>query len=245
MFQEKGLRQQGDQTQVTTLNNCLLDCFLDLWTRFPVLPAVQRQIKTSITEYPPKRIVSVAAHDMSVVTAAYFGRMIKTFEQKTRKLGGNKLRAMVVESLLFQRLKSHFCEMTDKSVSRFCAGEWIVDILCLIPIHLAITRENQFIPLKDGVISAEYERSLLGADVSAVADSISFGWYESILQSYMAVKVSLIILGDFADHSRCRAAHQSRVIHGYACYSLWCHSKLKLPYRRTVCRKELCSQPPS
>jgi len=80
--------------------------------------------------------------------------------------------------------------MADELVSRFYLGEWIVDILCLIPIQLAITRENRFIPLKDGVISADYERSLLGADVSTVADSISFGWYESILQSYMAVKVS-------------------------------------------------------
>lgn len=244
MFQEQALRQQVDQAQATTDNNCLLDCFLDVWTRFPVLPAVQRQIKTSITELPPKRVVSVTAHDTSVVTT-YFGRMIKSFEQKTRKPGGSQLRSIVVESLPLRVLKSDFCKRTDGLVSRFYVGEWIVDILCLIPIHLAITRENRFIPLKDGVISAEYERSLLGADVSAVADSISFGWYESILQSYMAAKVSLRTLAGFATHYPCRAACQSRLVYGYACHSSWCYNELKLLYRRTVCWKKLCSQPPS
>ena len=212
MFQEKGLDRRIDETHLTTVNNCLLDCFLDLWTRFPVLPAVQRQIKTSAA-HPPKRVISVAAHDTSIVTA-YFEKMVRLFEQKTRKPGGSKLRSIEVETLPFRLLKSDFCEMADELVSRFYLGEWIVEILCLIPIQLAITRENRFIPLKDGVISADYERSLLGADVSTVADSISFGWYESILQSYMAAKVSQITLAHFADHSHCRAACQSGVVHG-------------------------------
>ena len=54
---------------------------------------------------------------------------------------------------------------------------------------LAVTRENRFIPLKDGVWDPEYERSLLGADVHAIVDALSLGWYESLLQSYMATKV--------------------------------------------------------
>lgn len=47
-----------------------------------------------------------------------------------------------------------------------------------------------FLPLKDGVSSAEHENSLLGADVSQIVDAISLGWYESVFQSYMAQKVS-------------------------------------------------------
>jgi hypothetical protein len=76
-------------------------------------------------------------------------------------------------------------------ITCFRAGEWLVDFFCLIPIHLAITKENNFIPLKDGVLSAGLETSLLGADVGRIVDNLSFGWYESIFQSYMASKVWL------------------------------------------------------
>jgi hypothetical protein len=40
------------------------------------------------------------------------------------------------------------------------------------------------------VWDSEYERSLLGADVPAIINALSIGWYESLFQSYMANKVS-------------------------------------------------------
>lgn len=57
---------------------------------------------------------------------------------------------------------------------------------------LAVTRDNRFIPLKDGVWEPDYERSLLGADVPAIIDALSLGWYESLFQSYMATKVAVL-----------------------------------------------------
>ena len=75
--------------------------------------------------------------------------------------------------------------------STFLLGEWLVDILCLIPIHIAVARDNRFIPMKDGVMSADYERSLVGATVDQIVDSLSVGWYESILRSYMVSKVCM------------------------------------------------------
>jgi hypothetical protein len=80
---------------------------------------------------------------------------------------------------------------SDWDVSRYHIGEWLVDLLCLIPIHIAVCRENRFVPLADGVLSSELERSLLGAEVSKIVDKLSFGWYESIFQSYLASKVYL------------------------------------------------------
>ena len=74
-------------------------------------------------------------------------------------------------------------------VSRYRIGEWLVDLLCLIPIQIAVCRENIFVPLADGVLSSDLERSLLGAEVSKIVDRLSFGWYESIFQSYLATKV--------------------------------------------------------
>ena len=93
--------------------------------------------------------------------------------------------------------------------SQFKTGDWLVGLLCLIPINIAVTGQNRFIPLRDGVISPEFEQSLLGADVAHIAEALvpaldffssfsqaatrlSFGWYESIFASYMARKVSCV-----------------------------------------------------
>ena len=67
----------------------------------------------------------------------------------------------------------------------------MVDIFCLIPIHIAIARDNRFVPLKDGVWAPDVEKAMLGAEVGRVADSLTFGWYESIFQSYMSTKVRI------------------------------------------------------
>jgi hypothetical protein len=53
---------------------------------------------------------------------------------------------------------------------------------------LAVTGSNRFIPLKDGMISPQFEQSLLGANVAQISEALSFGWYESIFSSYLASK---------------------------------------------------------
>jgi hypothetical protein len=118
--------------------------------------------------------------------------MIQTFEKTTRKPTGDELGGIQVSAITFDLMVTGLAADKEWRVSRFRAGEWLVDCLCLIPIHIAITKENRFIPLKDGVSSAELEKSLLGAEVGRIVDSLSFGWYESLFQSYMASKVFLV-----------------------------------------------------
>jgi hypothetical protein len=188
MFKEKGARNSPISGNASgTVHNCFIDCHADVWTRFPVVPAVRRQIFTSSAGRQRKRIIFVTeGHHPHF--ARYFSELIKSFEQTTRKPTGDELRNTLVESLTLNDFRMFFT--TGIGVSLFRAGEWLVDLLCLIPIHIAITRENRFIPLKDGVSSVELERSLLGAEVGRIVDSLSLGWYESIFQSYMAAKVS-------------------------------------------------------
>ena len=59
-------------------------------------------------------------------------------------------------------------------ISQFKAGDWLVGLFCLTPIHIAVTGQNRFIPLRDGVISQECEQSLLGADVGRIAEEYVF-----------------------------------------------------------------------
>ncbi|KIK74824.1 hypothetical protein PAXRUDRAFT_174501, partial [Paxillus rubicundulus Ve08.2h10] len=172
----------------TTAHNCIIDCHSEVWTRFPVLPAVQRETISSSSLRSPRTLVFVTDRDFPMF-ASHFAEMIHTFERATKKPTGDVLKSVRVSAASFAVFSNELCGGHPWNVSQYRAGEWVVDFLCLIPIHIAITKENRFVPLKDGVYSPDLERSLLGADVNRIVDSLSFGWYESLFQSYMASKV--------------------------------------------------------
>ncbi|KDN38013.1 hypothetical protein RSAG8_09786, partial [Rhizoctonia solani AG-8 WAC10335] len=110
-------------------------------------------------------------------------------EHDTKALGNSQRSLTSIEVKSAIRIDPDFVDQA----SEFKLGSFIVELLCLIPLHLAVTRENRFIPLKDGVWDPDYERSLLGADVPAIIDALSLGWYESLFQSYMATKAVRVV----------------------------------------------------
>jgi hypothetical protein len=188
MFREKKSRGAMSRDAHLTAHNCVIDCHADVWTRFPVLPAVQRAIISS-SDRCRRSILFVTDRDHNRYQP-HFADMIETFERTSKKPTGDKLSTLHISATTFDSFAANFppdVEWNDTSI--FKVGEWVVDLLCLIPIHLALARDNRFVPLKDGIYSVEVERSLLGAEINRIVDSISFGWYESIFQSYMADKV--------------------------------------------------------
>ena len=188
MFKEKDSRGALSRDAHLTAHNCLIDCHADVWTRFPVLSAVRRATISS-NDRCRRAILFITDRDHTHYQP-YFTDMIETFERTTKKPTGDKLSSLQVSAMTFDSFIANFSpdsEWTNTSI--FKVGEWVVNILCLIPIHLALARDNRFVPLKDGVYSVEVEKSLLGAEINRIVDSISFGWYESIFQSYMADKV--------------------------------------------------------
>ncbi|KAI6111765.1 hypothetical protein EDD17DRAFT_1480234, partial [Pisolithus thermaeus] len=187
MFRETVSRGESKRAQITTAHNCLVDCHSEVWIRFPALAAVQRETISSASLRSQKSLVFVTDRDFQMF-AQHFSDMICTFERTSKKPTGDVLKSIKVSAAAFSAFVHDLCGTTPWNVSQYRAGEWIVDFLCLIPIHIALTRENRFIPLKDGVYSTELERLLLGAEVNRIVDSISFGWYESLFQSYMATK---------------------------------------------------------
>ncbi|KAI9453845.1 hypothetical protein BJY52DRAFT_1225384 [Lactarius psammicola] len=186
LFKEKGGRNSSNDDARQTVNNSLLDCHAEVWTRFPIVAAVGRQTITSSSERRQKSLTFIT-EDHTKPFSSYFSDLIHRFEKATRKPTGSELRRIEVTAAdsLF---RSKVIQESDWKVSRYRVGEWLVDLLCLIPIHIAVCRENRFVPLADGVLSAELERSLLGAEVNKIVDKLSFGWYESIFKSYMASK---------------------------------------------------------
>jgi hypothetical protein len=190
IFKEKSNRHSLNTRP--TLHNCLLDCHSEVWTRFPVLPAVKRRTITSLSERQQKTLTFITENHTRPF-ASYFSNLVQTFEKTTRKPTGDELSGIKVSAAQFGPFLDKVLSVSDWKISRYCVGEWLVDLFCLIPIHIAVCRENNFIPLANGVISAELERSLLGAEVSQIVDSLSFGWYESIFQSYLALKVYFLV----------------------------------------------------
>ncbi len=188
VFKEKGSRNRSNNDGRTTLNNSLLDCHMEVWTRYPVLPAVKRRTITSLSERRPMTLAFVTK-DPTQPFSSYFSNLIQGFVKMTRKPTGDELRGIKVSAADFESFRDKTVFDLKWNISRYRLGEWLVDLLCLIPIHIAVCRENRFVPLANGVISTELEKSLLGADVNQIVDKLSFGWYESIFQSYMALKV--------------------------------------------------------
>ena len=187
-FQSKKPGRSSDGPKDTTAHNALIDCHSEVWTRFPVLAAVQRETISSASLRIDKSLVFITDRDFDKF-APYFSRMIHHFERTSKKPTGDILKFITVSAKPFSAFVQELCGTRQWNVSQYRVGEWTMDLLCLIPIHIAVTKENQFIPLKDGIYSPELEKSLLGAEVNHIVDSISFGWYESIFQSYMSTKV--------------------------------------------------------
>ncbi|KAH8114632.1 hypothetical protein DFH11DRAFT_1508603 [Phellopilus nigrolimitatus] len=188
-FREKHSKNSTQGEERRTLHNSLIDCHSDVWTRFPVIPAVRRQAIVSSELRKDKSLLFITPARNVVPFADYFDDMIQKFEKSTKKPTSSLLSCIFVSAELFLPAVAGLQTQDGWSpVSSYKAGEWMVDIFCLIPIHIAIARDNRFIPLKDGVWARDAEKALLGADVGRVADSLSFGWYESIFQSYMSTK---------------------------------------------------------
>ncbi|KAG1809706.1 uncharacterized protein BJ212DRAFT_1448752 [Suillus subaureus] len=188
-FKEKGARGGHTMSENVsgTANNCLIDCHAEVWTRFPVLSAVQRETITSSSSRCQRTLVFIADQDHHLF-APHFHDLISHFERTSKKPTGGILKSLMVSATTFSAFSDSFLSGAEWSVSKFRAGEWLAEFLCLIPIQIAVTKENRFIPLKNGVYSTELEKSLLGADVNRIVDYVSFGWYESLFQSYMAKK---------------------------------------------------------
>lgn len=192
-FVERGENSSSHLNTKKSSHNSLVDCHADVWNRFPVVPAIRREIISSGKSRRKRSLFFATDAAVSFSLISYFRDLVINFEKIAKKPTDRVLKDIVVQQDTFSALLSdiHHHDFWN-SVSTFRAGEWMVDFFCLIPIHIAIARDNRFIPLKDGVWSPDKEKALLGANINQVADSLSFGWYESIFQSYMSSKASSI-----------------------------------------------------
>ncbi|KAG8955288.1 hypothetical protein FRC03_011217 [Tulasnella sp. 419] len=178
---------EGDiKAPKSTAHNSFIDCYCDVWTSFPVASAIKRclhrdTLSSPINIAPPS--ITFVCSKKARLFSAYFEHMIKDFERVKKKPVERVLHAIVVHARRTGRLDWRSFEATE-----FKAGAWFVELLCLVPIQIAVVRHDTFIPLKDGFLDSRQEHSILGPTVDQITDSISLGWYEPIFQFYMATK---------------------------------------------------------
>jgi hypothetical protein len=128
-FREHGEVGSLKRKSGNTLHNCLIDCHEDVWTRFPVLAAVQRQaILSSHGRCPPKLVFVVDGEEHHQHISPTFLEMKHRFHQKTHKPLSNDLKNMEVLAQGFDQ----FLHSADWDKSIFCVGEWLVNIICLV-----------------------------------------------------------------------------------------------------------------
>jgi hypothetical protein len=153
----------GNAQRMITHHNSLIDCHSEVWTRFPVQAPIHRENIATAVHAPPS--ITFVSSAPSHSFAPYFFRMVKQFEENTRKPTQGLLGQIKVTA-------QHRLDPTriDLPTSEFQAGDWLVGLFCLIPICLAVARSNQFIPLKDGVDSPHFQQSLLGASTTEIFD---------------------------------------------------------------------------
>ena len=160
-FRARGNR--SDSVGKDTVHNSLIDCHSDVWTRYPVQAAIRRETAPGTIHCP--RSMTFVSPNIPDSLSKHFKALVCDFEQKTRKPTRRQLADIgVAAQPSFDPASPNF------PVSQFKAGDWLVGLFCLIPIHIAVTGQNRFIPLRDGVISQEFEQSLLGADVGRIAE---------------------------------------------------------------------------
>ncbi|KAG8833320.1 hypothetical protein FRC17_010895 [Serendipita sp. 399] len=187
-----------------TVNNSLIDCHSEVWTRFPVKSPIAREMNAEAVHQP--RSVLFISSAPSANFAPYFNSMVRDFEYRTRKPTKGALKGIQVNA------KQKWDPLAaGLDVSEMRVGDWLMGLFCLIPIHLAITRSNRFIPLKDGVTSPAFENTLLGASVAQISEAITFGWYESIFSSYLANKPVKVITS-MGVHSIERSAQEDTLL---------------------------------
>ncbi|KAG8709075.1 hypothetical protein FRC11_005933, partial [Ceratobasidium sp. 423] len=179
-FKAQGLQSKTHNQK--TVNNCLVDSHMEVWLRYPVVPAVRRNTLSGSLRRP--RSITFVSEGNFKAAISYFSKLIEAFERAMQKPTDGKLLAITIQTPSKALISAEY----HTSNSCFPFGGYLIELICLIPIQLAVTKENNFIPLKDGVLNSAFERELLGADVPTIISSLSLGWYESLFQSYLATK---------------------------------------------------------
>ncbi|CAI2161360.1 13694_t:CDS:10 [Funneliformis geosporum] len=122
----------------------------------------------------------------------YISEIFENLKRSTKK-PATILKKFSTSITTYQKLDINNVKFQKKFSSIYEIGEWIIQLCCLIPIQIAVARNNLFQPLKDGLSSNDIELDDgYGGHVEGIAKNISFGWYEGIFRHFGDKKVKVV-----------------------------------------------------
>ncbi|CAG8555006.1 15242_t:CDS:10, partial [Cetraspora pellucida] len=124
----------------------------------------------------------------------YVSDMFEDLKRSTKK-PATTLKNFTVTVTTFNGLNFVDSEFQQENTTEYQVGEWIIQLSVLIPIQIAVARNNIFTPLRDG-LSSEVEHADLedeyAGHIDAIAQNISFGWYEGIFKHFGNRQVKVV-----------------------------------------------------
>mmetsp|Transcript_22245 Transcript_22245/g.37245 ORF Transcript_22245/g.37245 Transcript_22245/m.37245 type:complete len:1360 (-) Transcript_22245:841-4920(-) len=156
-------------------SNAYLDYFYHVFDKFCVKSQLQTERRpfslNILVDLPPKVFQSKQYRSLCT---QYIRDMFVRLQEETRKnMDDLKTTTNVIP----------FCDFSRKLLqwqSARLLGDWVRDVICLVPLQVARAEGNNFRPLCDGLqMSQDTQRQ----DVLGIAANIRFGLYESVLES--------------------------------------------------------------
>ncbi|KAJ3115004.1 hypothetical protein HDU96_001355 [Phlyctochytrium bullatum] len=180
-------------------SNSLLNVYQRMYTKFPIQSCVEKEAKDTYDTCADLRIsslpeelfeASASAEELSKFqkyATSYFKSSFADLKRTTSKnikpIAGFEV--VVKRQSEFQRTFFESCCKLETPVS---FSEWLLAIFCLIPIQIAMANDNRFVPLSNGIVSSDINQE----DTASIAENISFGWYESILEFCREYEVKVV-----------------------------------------------------
>jgi hypothetical protein len=194
---QRCMRNKSPALQITKLND-LINAYKLMFEKYPIDGYIDLKQDHPLSL---KIVLDIDSDDNDIEEyeekfEEYITGMIENLKHSTKK-PASILKKFSSSVITFQELDVENENFQKKFSSEYQLGEWIIQLCCLIPIQIAVTRNNLFLPLKDGLSSNEnylfeLDDCHYGHHVDIIAKNISFGWYEGIFKHFDNKKVKVV-----------------------------------------------------
>ncbi|CAB5380453.1 unnamed protein product [Rhizophagus irregularis] len=165
-------------------NNGLIDAYAMVFTKYATTTPIGR------IDNPLKATFAADVSENSEVASyetkiqKYVAKMFEKVKKETKKPSGH-LKHFKAGYTIFENL------ILNEESTEYQFGEWIIQLFCLIPIQIAIARDNEFVPLQDGVFSPEIDQPTFDEGYGLIGSRCTEGVWMSVVKTNDILYVAL------------------------------------------------------
>jgi hypothetical protein len=187
---QKRMQNQSLTLQTRTKLNDLINAYKLMFVKYPIDSCIDPKQNRPLNLKIVLDIDDIEEYGEKF--EEYITKMFDNLKDSTKK-PASILKKFSSSVITFRELDVDNA-ISEEFSSEYQLGEWIIQLCCLIPIQIAVARNNLFQPLKDGLSSNENYPIKLedGNFVDIVSKNISFGWYEGIFKHFGSKKVKVV-----------------------------------------------------